>query len=163
MKILTYTQWSDYLKQIATDLTALSHTAGEPHYYEFDSAYAGTQLNAPALIGIPPSGRISDAKSDDPHLDFTGEFLVVTPCKMEDFAGQLAAYDTCLDIGWDIITKLVKDNRDFAAGKAIYFLDPNTITHSPVGPVFSDNHFGIHFIIPFANPRPLNYNAAKWN
>ncbi len=163
-KIISYTQWSDYLEQCATMLIALSHTPDKKHYYEFDSAFTGIKLNAPALIGIPPSGKITDSKSDNIQMDMVGEFLVVMPCGPEDFAAQLAVYDSCLEIGWDIITKFYKDLREFVspADKAINFLDPSNVTFQPVGPEF-ENHFGIHFFVPFSNPRSLNYNAAKFH
>jgi len=109
--------FSTYLKDIASSLTALSHTAESPHFFrgELEEFYTGfrDRVNFPALIQEGSEIRFTTDQADNAFKLRESAFMIVQSYENDDDYDAIHdALDLCEKIGDEIIRKMNLDKYD---------------------------------------------------
>ncbi len=160
---MEFSAYISYFEAIARSHRQIAHSEQEKHFCRMNIEEVisdlRSQLLYPALLLESFEGGIIDHLSDNFLDKQEGAFMILKQCHNDDFEMENLLLDECRQIGMDIISRMIKDRRDFL----LQGFDPASVHYQKVGPVF-DNAFGYRFSfsIETAANASLQYRSERW-
>lgn len=167
-KIQTYDDYQNYFRTLATENKTLNPDNGSsPHFYEFKGDFTGNNLKYPAMVLVPPKMPFFDQNSDNLMTVFASEFWILQSVRINDAAGLSDAINNTLELGNQIIARMIKDYKSYSLGtdRPIQQMDLRSFDRNMIGPVgfaAADNAHGWSFEFTFANPSGIAFNSNNW-
>jgi len=162
------TSYIQYFEKLAKEHKDIRHSSTSKHFFMMDinELLSATNSTAkyPAIVLLKLSGKTVDKKEDNPLVTIEGGFLVLDHCKnIDDFAAELVIFHKTYEIGMQMISRIIHDQRQPVpySQKAITDFNPDSVRWEMIGPVF-ENHFGVIFRFPVNYSLVLKYDESKW-
>jgi len=159
-----------YMLDCATRLKDIGHTEEVPKFArisgltqleEFLSNISKLQFPA-LLVHNNHEGRLGDPGRSDNYLDSPYfVFYVVKHAEYDNHDAQQEAKESCKNIGFKIIARMLRDKRNPVSNAGLMFLDFSNIPYQTIGPI-GDNCFGVMFSFTVADTANITYNADDW-
>ena len=163
------TSYIQYFEKLAKEHKDIRHSSTAKHFFMMDinELLSATNSTAkyPAIVLLKLSGKAVDKKEDNPLVAIEGGFLVLDHCKnIDDFASELLIFQNTYEIGMQMISRIMHDQRQPVpySQKALPDFNPDSVRWEMIGPVF-ENHFGVIFRFPVTLIADWEYNSEKWN
>lgn len=162
-----------YMQSIAENLLAINHSDSSKHFFRV-SGIAGmeevlqnlstAQFPAICVIDNTEGRMIDDNKGHVIDRQYY-YFFVLNNSKSEDAISRHETITGCLDIGKQILAKILADyraeNRVFGNDTGLMRLQTDSISYKAIGPL-GDNCHGVWFSFSVINESGVKYDATAW-
>ncbi len=152
----------EYFRTIATEHKEIND------FYMMDIneplAALRSNINYPALILTSLSGNFEASNLDNILDSINGGFLVIGHLdQIDDFSGELLLLARMMQIGTDIIARMLHDHMkcELLTLKAIPGFNVNSVNYEMLGPVF-DNDYGMMYAFKLTNILNLEFEPMAW-
>ena len=163
---LTHEAYVSYMRQLAEEHYLIQHTDENRRFFRINiEEFLDDQVNwegdGPVMLLGSPTTAVAGVQ--DNYVDaLRCAFMILKKVKPGDYDAENAAISDCKKIGWDIISRILKDATDDSVDdRLIKTFHPREVQAEKVGMAL-DSEYGYRFTFTLYDPLDLSYDEEKW-
>ncbi len=160
--IKNISELEDYFIGFARQLSSLLHTDAKPRWHPYKDSFGGNNIIYPCAIWIPPAIGIDDKLSNNEQDVASIEIWFLKDVKREDFEARKDAVQLCDEIACDFLSRMKKEYT-VSSTQPFRYWDKNKTQRTAIGPIGSNNAYGVALSIVLSYPNILKYDSTKWD